>query len=174
MRELTRWKLGLKGERAVGQYLQGALLPLGYFVIHDVRGDNFNIDHVVIGPSGVFAIEVKTRSRPEQGRGKIVYDGRRVVVDGYMPDRDPIDQAQRAARSLQKILEERAGRKIPVRSVVLFPRRWIDRQPRGVETWALNEKAFIKFIECEPTTLSPADSRVFAEGLARYVRERID
>jgi hypothetical protein len=66
-RELPQWKLGLKGERAVGQFLQATLLPRGYVVIHDVCIDDFNIDHAVIGPGGVFAIEVKTRSKSRRG-----------------------------------------------------------------------------------------------------------
>lgn len=173
IQELKQYKLGLKGERAVGQYLQGTLLPLGYFVIHDVEMDGFNIDHVAIGSGGVFAIETKTRSKP-QGVTRITYDGERVFVDGLQPDRDPIIQVRACAALLQRLLEQYTGQKVTVRPVVVFPGWFVEPQPPGVHTWVLNEKVLSKFIENEPKKLNPSDIRVLAEGLARYVRERLD
>jgi hypothetical protein len=172
IQDLTRHKLGLKGERAVGQYLQAMLLPEGYYVIHDIVIDNFNIDHVAIGPSGVFAIETKTRSKP-RGDARITYDGNRVLVDGWAPDRDPVTQAKACAKSLQKILEQFTGQHIDVRPAVVYPGWYVEPQPPGVATWVLNEKALPKFIENEPKKLNSTDIRVLAEGLARYVRERL-
>jgi hypothetical protein len=39
---------GREGEKAVGQYLE-RLRARGYQVLHDIPGENFNIDHVLIG-----------------------------------------------------------------------------------------------------------------------------
>jgi hypothetical protein len=174
LQELPNWKLGLKGERAVGQYLQATLLPRQYFVIHDICIDDFNIDHAVIGPGGVFAIEVKTRSKPRRGDAKVTYDGKRVLVTGFAPDRDPLIQARAGAKRLQEILERFTGRSVAVRPVVIFPNWFVDRQPAGVDIWVLNEKAFVGFLERESEKLNQETSRVLAEGLARYVRERFD
>ncbi|MEZ6053429.1 MAG: nuclease-related domain-containing protein [Planctomycetaceae bacterium] len=49
---LEQLKLGLKGEQATGQYLQNSLLRQGYWVVHDICFDDFNIDHALIGPAG--------------------------------------------------------------------------------------------------------------------------
>jgi Nuclease-related domain len=166
--------LGLKGERSVGQYLQAMLMPQGYTVIHDICIDDFNVDHAVIGPGGVFAVEVKTRSKPVRGDARVTYDGERVLVNGVAPDRDPVIQARAGANNIEQILERNTGRKITVRSIVLFPNWYVERQPPGVETWVLNEKAFVGFLEREPEHFSPEDTRVLAEGLARYVRDQFD
>jgi hypothetical protein len=174
LQELPNLKLGLKGERFVGQYLQAALFPRHYFVIHDICIDDFNVDHAVIGPGGVFAIEVKTRSKPRRGEAKITYDGKQVLVNGFAPDRDPIVQAKAGARRLQEILERYTGKGVPVRPVVIFPTWFVDRQPAGVDTWVLNEKAFVGFLEREPEKLNVETTHVLAEGLARYVREQLD
>jgi hypothetical protein len=174
LEELPSWKLGLKGERSVGQYLQAMLLPRQYVVIHDICIDDFNIDHVVIGPGGVFAIEVKTRSKPRRGDAKVTYDGERIFINGFESDRDPLIQARAGAKRLQEILERFTGRSVSIRPVVIFPNWFVDRQPPGVDTWVLNEKAFVGFLEREPEKLSKEDARMFAEGLARYVREQID
>jgi len=54
---------GIEGERAVGQFLE-RLREDGYHVFHDLTGDGFNIDHVLIGPAGIFTIETRTWSKP--------------------------------------------------------------------------------------------------------------
>src|ERR1700677_3526682 len=60
--ELRSAKLGRDGERIVAEFLD-PLRKCGYEILHDVVGGNFNVDHVVIGPTGVFVIETKTRSK---------------------------------------------------------------------------------------------------------------
>jgi hypothetical protein len=174
VRKLPQQKLGIKGERAVGQLLQATLSPRGYFVVHDIVIDDFNIDHAVIGPGGVFAIEVKTRSKPRRGDARVTYDGSHVLVDGLAPDRDPLVQARAGAKSLHHILERYTGQDVSVRPVVLFPGWYVEKQPRGVEVWVLNDKAFPQFLEHEPEALSLEQCRTLAEGLFRYVRDQLD
>lgn len=42
-------RLGLEGEVAVGQFLDEYRRERGYKVLHDLQGDGFNVDHVLIG-----------------------------------------------------------------------------------------------------------------------------
>jgi len=52
-------RLGLEAEMAAGQELS-QLMADGFAVFHDVPGNKkFNVDHVVVGRSGVFAVETK-------------------------------------------------------------------------------------------------------------------
>src|SRR6476469_10354007 len=66
------YEKGAEGERQTANAL--AMLPAaGWFVLHDVRwpGKRFaNIDHVVIGPGGVFVIDSKAWS----GRVEVRHD----------------------------------------------------------------------------------------------------
>jgi len=172
--QLATGKLGLKGEKYVGQYLQANLLPRGYHVIHDICIDDFNVDHVVIGPGGVFAVEVKTRSKPQRGDVRVTFVGERLLVNGQAPDRDPIVQARAGAKRIEEILGRYSGRDVRVRPVVIFPNWFVEPRPSGLATWVLNEKAFIGFIDREPQSLSREDSRMLAESLARYVRDKFD
>ncbi|MEQ1737796.1 MAG: nuclease-related domain-containing protein, partial [Rhodoglobus sp.] len=57
-------------------------LPAAYWVVrHDVMiGPNWNVDHIAVGPPGVFAIDSKFRS----GRVRVARTG--VWVDGYATD----------------------------------------------------------------------------------------
>jgi hypothetical protein len=53
------WVKGAEGERVVFEYLSE--LPQDYYILNDVSlpGIYSNIDHVVVGPTGIFAIETK-------------------------------------------------------------------------------------------------------------------
>ena len=51
-------RLGYEGEIAVGQELNQLMLQ-GKHVYHDFPADKFNIDHIVVGRSGIFAVETK-------------------------------------------------------------------------------------------------------------------
>lgn len=74
--------LGRDAEVAVGQELN-QLARDGFDVFHDVYGDGpFNVDHVVVGRSGVYAIETKGRSKPlRNGKAefKVRIEGDRLV-----------------------------------------------------------------------------------------------
>jgi hypothetical protein len=71
-----RIRLGFEGERHVGEALNQLML-VGYRVFHDfliTDKPRFirNIDHIVIGPNGVFAIETKTRRKVKGENGATV------------------------------------------------------------------------------------------------------
>jgi hypothetical protein len=85
-----------------------------------------------------------------------------------------VKQARHGAQRLGQILERYAGRKVAVRPVVLFPGWFVEPQPAGADTWVLNDKAFVKFIEQEAARLSSEDCLVLKEGLARYVRDQFE
>ena len=42
---------------------------------HDIIGDGFNIDHILISTKGVYLIETKTYSKPLKGKTEIEFDG---------------------------------------------------------------------------------------------------
>src|SRR6266850_4953397 len=112
-------KLGRDGEKAVGQFLE-SLRGRGYRVFHDVVGGNFNLDHVLIGPAGVFIVETKTHSKPS-GDARVVFDGETIRIDGFEPDRDPVIQAKAQASWLRELLTESTGRNFAVKSAIVFP-----------------------------------------------------
>jgi len=153
----------------VGQSLE-ELRSKGYRVYHDIQEKGYNIDHVVIGPGGVFVIETKTISKRVSGNPRVSYDGKRVLVDGHAPDRDPVTQAKAAADRVVEILVRATGNRPKVRPVVLYPGWWVDKQPKGVKVWVLNQKAFPKFIDNEPLVLKPEEITLLSAALETHVR----
>lgn len=163
-------RLGTEGEKVVGQYLE-RLRANGYEVFHDIVAPGFNVDHVLIGPAGIFTIETKTWSKPARGDARISFDGERLLVGSCAPDRDPIIQARAQATWLKNLLAESTGRKFDVLPVVLFPGWFIEQSPGSLrELWVLEPKALPAFLDREPTRLRTADSKLAAFHLSRFVR----
>ena len=169
-RKVRALKLGRDGERAVGQFLEG-LREGGARIFHDVPAEGFNLDHVVISTHGIYVVETKTITKPTAD-AKVVYDGERVTVAGYKPDRDPVTQAAAEANWLRRLLEQSTGRAFPVRGVVVYPRWWIEQtnKDRPREVWVLEPKALPKFIENAPPVMSTDEVAMAAYHLSRYVR----
>lgn len=121
--------LGYDAELAVGQELNG-LMRDGYYVFHDFLADNYNIDHIVIGATGVFAVETKGRSKPIQSDGKsefrVKYDGKQLTFPTWT-ETEPLEQAKRQASSLQKWLSSAVGEPVEVKPILVIPGWFIER-----------------------------------------------
>ena len=168
-RKIRNLEQGREGEKAVGQYLD-KLREEGYQIFHDIVAEGFNLDHVLIGPSGVYAIETKTISKPSEGEAVVQYDGDKVTVAGLEPDRDPVAQVKSSTVWLQELIEESTGKKFKVRPVILYPGWFIEKQPKGAEVWVLNPKALPAFLKNENTAMSNEDVYLVSYHLSRYVR----
>jgi hypothetical protein len=169
-RHVRRLKQGRDGERVVGQFLDG-LREAGARIFHDVPGDGFNLDHVVISTRGIYVVETKTISKPDP-KAKVVFDGQHVTVAGFQPDRDPVTQATAEANWMRRLLEMSTGRSFPVRGVVVYPGWWVEQANKGGprETWVLEPKALPAFIEHAPAVIAPEDVALAAYNLSRHVQ----
>ena len=117
--------IGLCSERAVRDEL--APLQSRYFVRHDISLPfGGNIDHVVCGPSGAFAIETKTRRYLKshlplaRRRGALAFEASRWTLGdaGHLPansDRSPFQHERVwvvSASDLREWLEARRDRPV--------------------------------------------------------------
>ena len=154
--------LGYFGERIVGEALE-PLKAAGFRVFHDVpAGDEkapFNLDHVIVGPSGVFAIETKTRRKGRARSGfaehEIIYDGQ-VLAYPWGEDRHGLDQALRQARWLQTWLGQLLGADIAVQPILTFPGWMVITRARGAVT-VLNPKQIPSAVALRGAPLLDAD-----------------
>lgn len=105
-RRVRALRAGLRGER-VGARLLAPLAKEGYIVLHDVTltaGDRTaQVDHLVIGPNGLFIIETKAWAGAVSGdfsSADWTHDGQTVA--------NPVKQSQRQAFVIRGWLNERA------------------------------------------------------------------
>ena len=118
--EATSWYRGALGELLVGDVLEN--LGQRWDVLHDVPLERGSLDHLVIGPAGVFTV----RTANCDGMDVVVDDDEMVVVGEIRHD---IPLARMEADEVAHILSAAAGRPIAVQPllVVVGPRRLIIR-----------------------------------------------
>jgi hypothetical protein len=142
------YRLGYDGEIAVGQELN-QLMRDGFYVYHDFPAGKFNVDHIVVGSSGVFAVETKARSKPtsknRKADAKVKYDGSCLQFPNGT-DVESIEQAKRQAEWLSKWLQSAVGEAIGVRPVVALPGWYVERtSSKGIPV--VNPKNFRSIIK---------------------------
>lgn len=92
------WRKGAIGEEQVGAVLD-QMEHEGYRALHDVEARRGNIDHVLAGPTGVFALETKA------WRGRVwLSKGGRLRVGGRSEDR-AVEQAKKGARYVRDAMK---------------------------------------------------------------------
>lgn len=84
------WLQGAAGERKVGDVLDG-LADGGWLTLHDFSLGGENIDHIVMGPGGIFTVETKS------------FPGR-LPIDSIYPE--VLKQAYRHKKRLERITGE--------------------------------------------------------------------
>jgi hypothetical protein len=127
-RERRRHLEGLIAEQFTAQELN-RLMGLGCAVFHDVPADGFNIDHVVVGPSAIFAVETKSRRKPRVDASgqhfKVSFDGSELAFPDHRSDK-PLIQCKRQAEWLAKHIQKSTARAVPVVPALALPGWWID------------------------------------------------
>lgn len=110
------WGEGARGEIRVGEELE-KLHKDGFHVFHDWYSGRGNVDHFVVGPQGVFAIETKAWT------GEISCKGGEILKDGRPPvGKNPIKQARGEAADVNKLIESSRGVNLWVSPVPCFSR----------------------------------------------------
>lgn len=124
---------GLLAERVTGMQLN-RLIAHGCVVMHDLPCGDFNIDHVVIAPRGVFAVETKSFRKPRrevsQQKARVAFDGSMLRFSDFTT-RKPIEQARSQAVFLAGALRESLGEKIPVTPAVALPGWFVEKDAAG-------------------------------------------
>jgi len=166
---------GMVGEQILGKFLEEHLMPSNYTIIHDLICKNgektFNVDHVVVGPTGVFSIETKYWKKPDGPNHQIFYDGKKILVDGYAPDNDPLVEAIAGARTVASILESRTGKHFDVKPIVVFLGWYTTKNPKDAPAWVLNEQAVPTFIKNDFRELPYDDATLAIAQLKLYSEE---
>jgi hypothetical protein len=141
---------GAQGEEHVGELLNG-LAGGDWRVIHDASLGRGNIDHILIGPPGVFTIETKSHPGP-------VRVGR---VHGAT-----LSQAQAQSRALMRSTGLRAE------PLIVYSRAWVDRpaaRRKGVRI--MPARMLVGYLGRRPPVLGRGDIERAGELVAQALQE---
>jgi hypothetical protein len=148
--------LGLLGEKIVAE----AIAPLtseGCRIFHDVPAGSFNLDHVIVGPTGVFAIETKTRraGRAQPGRrpDEIIFDGA-LLIFPWGQDVFGLEQARQHAAWLGTWLRDTAGEPVLPLPVLTFPGWNVTTTAAGADVSVVSPSAIPGLVRNRPGSLT--------------------
>ena len=178
--KLHLYRIGYAGEVAVGGALNQLMLQ-GYRVFHDIKGDKeFNIDHLLIGPSGVFAVETKTKTKKKEIKGKqthkVMYDGKSL----FFPDRPDsphhafLEQSRRNAKWVSKWLTEATGHTVKAQPVLVLPGWFIEiKKPGDVRVLNHNQVKALTSVSNRSPLDKPEIDRIAYQIQQRCQNEKI-
>ncbi|MDY0040482.1 MAG: nuclease-related domain-containing protein [Desulforhabdus sp.] len=121
LRSVQKHEVGADGERKIGKLLKD--LPDAYTVINDFDfvGSYGNIDHLVIGPKGVFAIDVKN------WRGTVSSDGDgELLLNGQPTDKPMVRTFTRRVMELKDRLKALVELDPYVQGLFVFPHTHVE------------------------------------------------
>jgi len=174
---LSNHAIGLRGEQLVAEMLT-PLIARGYQVFHDFplfdHAKGANIDHIVIGPTGIFVIETKMRRKHRKAPTN--KDSYRVEFDGkelHYPttrDRHGVQQTEANARYLRDYLSKETGKKIVVQGILVIP-GWYVHQSRPAAIEVIGHKQILHRIEKSRNALDEDTQRQAARAVERLCRD---
>jgi hypothetical protein len=151
--DMRKRRFGLRGEQAVAEKLMDPeLAAAGYVAFHDMPCEKgkvkWNVDHVVVGPGGVFVLETKARwKRDGTGKAdanKALFDGLSLTLGGWT-DREVVEQVQRNAEWVRGLIREYAPEGILVQPVIVVP-GWYVESLGNYPVKAMNAKYLVGYL----------------------------
>lgn len=165
----NKLRMGYDCELAVGQELNNRMRD-GFNVFHDFPADGFNIDHVLIGSTGVFAVETKGRAKnrvSENGNWRLKFDGEKLIFPSWIETK-PITQAVSQAQWLEEWINKTTGAPCKVQPVLAIPGWFIDRtSPSELKVYNGKNSSFL--VKGKPI-LSPQQIQVISHQVEQKCR----
>jgi hypothetical protein len=155
IRQPAHWLAGAEGECRTARELER--LPDGFVIFHDfhARGRDgarevWNIDHIVLGPTGVFVIDSKNHHKHEIEPAEVSSDTADLIrraTSQAMQVRDLLGSAQQVGNG-----------QFFVQPVVVFVRaHTLVRKTRDGNTWVLPLRLLLKHLEGGKRRLTATD-----------------
>ena len=168
-------RLGLRGEQAVAEALQ-EVADCGYRAFHDFPGgENWNIDHIAVGPPGIFLIETKARSRVRRRSAQpahIVHVLGSILRFPAFEDLAAIPQAERNAQWLAAYLTKRTAEKTEAEALVVLPGWYVEiKEPPSHGTKVMNANYLKGYLRGQPARLPEAQVRRIIAALDEKCRD---
>jgi hypothetical protein len=144
------WRAGENGERLVAREL--AKLAAGWHVLNAIplgqRGAD--IDHIVIGPPGVFVLNAK-----QHLGAKIWVDGNQVLVNGHR--RPYVRNSRHEARRVSRLLGAALGQPVNATGVVVFVNAGLfTAKSQPTDAQVINRLALVSWLRGLPQRLDAA------------------
>jgi nuclease-like protein len=157
------WFKGLGGEQDVARAL-APLLGHGYEVLHDLDLGHGNVDHVVVGPTGIYAIETKA------SRGRFYFGSEGRLMRSGLPAERMRTQAVGSAQRVRQRLAA-CGQEHFVIAVLALTKATLPKGPMNLRLgYAVEAASLAAWISRRMPRLEPTDVDRVCSVLAQYTR----
>jgi hypothetical protein len=155
---------GARAEEVVAERLMN--LPDDYHAFHDIAFDGFNIDHVVVGPGGIFLVETKSHS------GNVDAKGDTLFLNSAQPPKNFLNQTWSQTYQLRDFLKKQTSREWKVKPILCFTRAFVSvRQPvKGITI--VNNRYLTTCLSRQQHSLSPEDIETITGVLQSWISKQ--
>lgn len=152
-RRTEKFVSGYAGEGDIDRELKG-LDGNFVYISEGLDTGRGNIDKIVIGPTGVWVLEVKSH------KGNITFDGQTLLRDGKSFENNFLSQAYAEAKTLEEHIKSQLNIEVPVQPVLVFSSKGAvvkleHKKYRGV--FVIQKSLLIKLISEASTQNFPKD-----------------
>ncbi|KKQ55874.1 MAG: NERD domain protein [Candidatus Woesebacteria bacterium GW2011_GWC1_38_13] len=135
LRRSNKFVSGQIGEKDV----EIELKKLGekYVCINGLETGHGNIDKIVLGPTGIWTLEVKSH------KGSVTFENDSLIINGKIPEKDFLKQSYAEAKYLEDLIKSKLNLEIKVQPVLVFSDKFAKvrlgmRTCRGVYVVGIN------------------------------------
>lgn len=178
---LSKYRKGLEGERFVGELLN-KMSSDSIRVFHDIPGDRFNVDHIIVSTCGVFVIETKHFDRTKGH--EFYFDGN--MIQRKMPNGKIVlcpkllPQMDGEARFIHDEIKRRTEMDIHVIKVAIIIGCYIHVPSENNikqyfdKYWITNERLFEKMFKEEKEIYDDSVVKLISTHMNEFVKIDID
>lgn len=166
VRELKTFTKGAEGEQKVYRIL--GKLPTGYYRFWDFsNGQKGNIDMVVVGPTGIWTIEVKNYRG-----GEITLKNDLLCRNGFPFEKDFLKQAYAESKYLSDYIHKSLGLMLPVTPILVFANKFTKlrfgmRPINGV--YVIGTSWLLNLIQERQISLTPEQCIKVKDEIKKYI-----
>lgn len=144
----------------IGDLLDG--LPAGFFLLHDFSYDKGIIDHILVGPKGIFILKIQSHI------GSVMVLGDQIFRNGRSldADRDLIRQSREVCGNLRELLGRRGITVLKPRPLIVFMNAVVGVHGtiNGVDV--VQRNTLPDFMNKQKNVISPRE----AEGIFEFLK----
>lgn len=170
-RRTRRKRLQLRLAEALDQLRQ-----FGYRVFQDLKREGYHLDHVIVGPTGVFAIETnfrsidtKLESQPRQNLSRAPSGG--LLGEGAVVEKKKLKPASENAVKVDRIIKENCEFDGWIWPLVVIAGEWRvknDLETAGARLFTMDK--LVNHIVSQPSRLTSTEIKLIASHLERSAK----
>ena len=123
--ELGFLNFGKKGEKTISEYIRDLTFQNNVRVYKNVRIGKHRCKFVLCTKFGLMLIDVIDLPLPDSGEAIVEYRNKKLTINGYPMDRDPIRDISELSKSLQKLLYLSSHKRFAAYNLIVFPNWYV-------------------------------------------------